>query len=105
LVKSIAGLVSMRVDTSGCTRRFSHPHHPTSTAAPPSPQASVRPDTQPQALPWVMANSTADNPTANPMAPSQSIDPFPRCRRAGTRNTTIASTTTVNPVVSQNTRW
>ena len=75
------------------------------TTTPHAAHARVRGDVQPQVLPWVIANRTADSPAARPAAPSQSIDPVVLRGRAGTTSTTMAMTTTVKAVVSQKTRW
>ena len=104
LVNSIERRASMRVETSGWLTRRSHCHHPTSTTRPPTTQATVRGDPHPHECPCVMDSSTADRPTPRPSAPIQSIVPAVARSLLGTTVSTMARTSTVNPVVSQNTR-
>ena len=95
----------MRVDTSGRATRRSQIHQQARITTPPAAVARVRGDAQPHSLPWVIVSSTAVSPAASPSAPSQSIEPVALRGRFGTSATTSPITSTVNPVVSQNTRW
>ncbi len=105
LVSSIERRVSISVDTSGWAARRSHHHQAASTTAPPARHPTVAGDAHPQECPCVIARSIVDSPAARPTAPSQSIDPAPDRGRSGTMVSTMPMTSTVKPVVSQNTRW
>ena len=74
------------------------------TTTPSAALTIVRADNHPHELPWVIVSSTADKPTPRPSAPAQSTVPADVRGRAGTTSSTTTITSTVNAVVSQNTR-